>query len=101
MNARQRRDRFRIEPGEEQCEVADVLADLAFAVERRGIEERLGLDEHFRNVLEPPALSVADLIEAVGVREAGKDTADVRDNIRIVEIRAREMTPHELLEQGP
>ena len=34
------------------------------------------------------------------MREAGEDPADVRDDIRIVEVGAIELTPHELLEQA-
>ena len=79
-----------------------MLAHFALAVERGGIEQDVGLDEHLGDAGEALAARVADPVQRIHVRELGDNAADVLGDVGVVHLRITEKPPaNQLVEHLP
>src|SRR5215472_10537269 len=77
-------DAFREHAGEEQREISNVLAYLAFAIERwSGPVNRVRFQQHLAHIAEWTVGSVAHFEELVGVTKFREQMGDVTDQLRI------------------
>ena len=60
-----------------------MLANLAFAVKRRGLKQRVGSQQHFPNVFQRPAIRAANAIHVLSQVELGEEIGNVRGNLGV------------------
>ena len=72
-------ERFGIDPGPEEREIADVAVDLAL----RRADAQLGLGQHVRHFVQPPAGRMAELVDGFHLDEPGQHVGHVVDQRRI------------------
>ena len=71
-------------PAKEQGVVADVLAHLALAIERRrGSVHGIGFEQHFAHIVQRAVGGVANLEQLLRVAKLGQQVGDIADQLRI------------------
>jgi hypothetical protein len=79
-------DALRKHSGKEERVISDMLANLAFAIERgRRSVDRIRFDEHFTDVSQRPASGVADLEQLLDFAELGHQMRDIVHNLRVAD----------------
>jgi hypothetical protein len=74
---------FRKESGHEQCEVADVLVNVPFPIQRLRLKKHLGFEQQVYDRIDRLALAVSDLKQLIGPGELNEQVGHVGGHIEV------------------